>query len=268
MPTRLPGSQLFFTANLTLLFAFFLCMHASAQSAQTKDAKLRADPRFPTEMPGDKNDANLDKVDAESGLHDWHRFVRGFRKGHHFGVTGGISQPDWDLTEFEGLETYRDTAFILKLRYSYHFRLSYAFGVFLGTSLGVHSQLKNSERPYRADLGVDLPGIWGGIIYNIRPEWRFFMGVERYLSRYAPFYVEPDVDPLVREKLSVSMTEYDFCMGVDHFFRQQWALRAELHYRYANHATPDSDNSQGLLIQTDFARREPWFGIGIVFHYQ
>jgi long-subunit fatty acid transport protein len=132
----------------------------------------------------------------------------------------------------------------------------------------VHSQLEDDELPLRADLGIELPGIWGGIIYNIHPEWRFFLGVERYLSRYAPFYVEPGSGSAGREKLSISMTEYDFCAGVDHFFRRQWALRAELHYRYANHATPDSDNSQGLLIQTDFKRREPWFGIGIVFHYQ
>jgi|GEM_PF-6280503 len=166
-----------------------------------------------------------------------------------------------------------DNALVTKFRYSYHFRLSYAFGVYLGTSLGLHMQLENEDLPYQADLGVDLPGIWGGLIYNIHPEWRFFMGIERYLSRFSPFYVDTQPAgsqsaPASRQKLAVSMSEYDFCMGADYFIRRQWALRAELHYRYAVHALPDSDNSQGLLILTEFQRREPWFGVGIVFHYQ
>jgi hypothetical protein len=223
------------------------------------------DPRLPTDVPGTQNDKVLDKLDKETGLHEWHRFVRGFRKGHHFGLSLGVARPRWQLGEFSGLEDYKTTAAIVKFRYSYHFRLSYAFGVFLGSSVGIHQELEDEDNDYRADLGAEVPGIWGGLIYNLHPEWRFFLGLERYLSRYAPFYVYPSG---AREKLSVSMTEYDFVFGVDHFFAQKWALRAELHYRYAQHSIPDDGNSQNSLIQTEFSRREPWFGLGIVFHYQ
>jgi|GEM_PF-4326433 len=74
MQSKPPGSQIRSTVFIYLLFAMSAFCLDTMLFAQTSPG---ADPSLPTDNPGEENDALLDQVDADSGLHEWHRYVRG-----------------------------------------------------------------------------------------------------------------------------------------------------------------------------------------------
>mgnify|MGYP003683235395 CR=1 FL=1 len=126
--------------------------------------------------------------------HRWERSVRGFRREHNFSVSLGVDSGTW-LGQFPNSSSsvnYLSTQYQLRGRYSFHIPVWKRVGYFLGTSFG-RSIVETSGTPGFESPGVSyLPGVSGGLVWNISPGLRVSVGSDLNLVRLQDFYHEDD----------------------------------------------------------------------------
>lgn len=212
-----------------------------------------------------KQDIQRISTDQELGLHPWQRYVRGFRKKHHFSLILGASKRRWDFTKVNNIlrENFSNSAINVKFKYHYHLKINYNFGFLLGTSVGLTKVFKSSESAIDTIKSSEYPGILAGLVYNRSPNFRAWLGIERYLERMDPISIEFKDGAT---KNSLTMTTYDVTLGIDYFVLMQWALTFEAHYRYGEHNRLQSKENSTNSLSIEFEREDFGLGFGATFH--
>ncbi len=227
----------------SLIFAFLLLGLSSLSTAQPNPAE------------------EDNKIVADS----WTRYVRGFRKSHHFSMTGGIAQNKWDFSGFDsGAGAEETNSLILKLRYSFHIPWRGRLGFFLGTSMGARVESKDDKHVHKSNAGYQYPGLWAGMIFNIDSKKRLWLSYERFLERNDPIEIRT---PTLDTKIGTTMTGQDVSLGFDYFFDLRWAISFEFHYDYFKHYEPKSSESKTNPLNIEFSRQGYWAGVGVIFHH-
>ena len=198
---------------------------------------------------------------VEERVHPWRKYLRNFRREHHFALSAGSGQGSWKIGRFGSLEdkTQASSSVWLKARYSFHIQLYRGLGYFLGTSTGYAAQ--RSRGDFSAPSSWHLPGLTSGITYNLSPEFRFLLFQEVYLERFEGLSGSDNT------RLDASMLcPLDGAFGIDYFFHLNYAIRAEVHVRKAFYNPPGDSVDQLLPEGGRFEKWERCFGVGLVVH--
>lgn len=191
--------------------------------------------------------------------HPWQRYLRDFRREHHFSVSSGRGDGSWKIGRFGTQEhtNYAVSSVWLKLRYDFHIQLYQGLGYFLGSSVGYAAQ--STESGFSAPISWHLPGLTGGLVCNVNPELRFLIFQEVYLERLENMST-PDGAQLDASMLCL----LDGSLGADYFFSLNFGLRAEAHFRKAFYTPPKQAAGSLLPEGGRFEKWERWFGLGLV----
>jgi len=194
---------------------------------------------------------------------DWHQYVRGFRREHHFSTSLGYGAGTWRFSQLGDVE--RDDveveSYLSRFIYSFHIPISSSVGYFLGTSVGVSSEQFLTRR-VKVDSVYSVPGILLGLAWDYNPGLRFAVGVDHYLERYEGFSHREAVDGDQLMSFAVNVT--DLFIWTDIFFRLNLALRVELHNRQTTFIRPP--RAQEYLVGGRMAKKDQWLGLGLVYH--
>ena len=153
-----------------LIFCFFLGLFSSEI--------VRADNIVKGVL--DKSKESIGKY--RQTLHSWDSLIRGFRRGHNFGLSGCSVRTTWSSEAFQGgMDT---TEGCVNFSYGYHVKL---FRM-LGYSLGAETEFsmlgrKDAEVLVSQPTIFQLPGITGGIIFYFSPGFRILLKSTYTLER-------------------------------------------------------------------------------------
>lgn len=204
---------------------------------------------------------NLRKI--RERIRDWDQSVLGFRKEHNFSYIVGPMSGQWRVKHFNNQvnQTYKDTGWLSKVRYSYHEQLYEGFGYYLGTSAG-YWQTTGGSGSVKVDSATMLPGVVAGFSLNLTPGFRFVTGIEYYLERWNS--LAEDDDEGEDSRVSITARALEWMIGFDVFFKLKWGVRFEGHRRRVEYVRPD--DVAGKPVNILIERQDQAFAIGLVYH--
>lgn len=203
------------------------------------------------------------------GFSQWERVVRGFRREHHFAVTGGYEVGNWlvgSLGKLRSLQT-RDSGFWGRAEYTHHLQIYRGLGYFLGSSAGATYTRTDDSAPVKPPTSLIYPGVVAGAVYNFSPSIRALGAASINLERYDGLRgINPDEDgvEVPPTEISITVESYDAMIGVDFFPALQFAVRLEFHDRYQFYRKPRDAGDKP--VNADLERFDRWLGAGIVYH--
>lgn len=255
----------FNSLRAALGYAIFIsCLMSFYTNSYKLSAQSVAEKSTQPTQPQEKTLEPL-SIDAEQGLHPWQRYIRGFRKKHHFSFALGVSKQSWDLSKVDNIakQKFSNSGISLKFKYHYHLNITYDFGFFLGSTFGITRVFTSSESSIDTLTSVEYPGVLAGVVYNRSPNFRIWFAAERYLERMDPITIRYNDR---QTKNGLTMTTYDFSLGTDYFVLRRWALTFEAHYRYAEHNRLQSKENSTNSLSISFERQDFGLGFGLTFH--
>lgn len=196
---------------------------------------------------------------------NWSGYTGSFRKDHNFALHLGTSQTRWTVKPWDRSVQFNPVSrgYFSKFQYTFHIPLVASFGYFLGSSLGVETDLQRESEGFYSSVSYQLPGILFGLVMNFSPRFRLSTGVDVYLERIDNLVWQ---DEYTITQLSVNMlTLADMSVALDYFFRIDWAMRMEAHSRNVRYSSPQK-NKEEKVVSSDLKRSDQWLGIGIVYH--
>jgi hypothetical protein len=194
----------------------------------------------------------------------WERVVRGFRREHHFAVTGGILQGSWQVANFGPLRDLQigDDGFWTRGEYTYHLQIFGPFGYMLGSSAGATYARTADDAAVKSPTSLIYPGVVAGLVYNISPRVRALGAISVNLERYdglrAVAQGQQDTE------ISITMESYDAMAAIDVFAAMNLAIRVEGHDRYQIYRRPR--NAGDKPVNAGLQRLDRWYGAGLVYH--
>jgi hypothetical protein len=194
----------------------------------------------------------------------WERVVRGFRREHHFAVTGGILQGSWQVANFGPLRDLQigDDGFWTRGEYTYHLQIFGPFGYMLGSSTGATYTRTADAAAVKPPTSLIYPGVVAGLVYNISPRIRALGAISVNLERYDGLRA---VAPGEQDtEISITMESYDAMAAVDVFATLNVAIRLEGHDRYQIYRRPR--NAGDKPVNAGLQRLDRWYGAGLVYH--
>jgi|GEM_PF-2055219 len=215
-----------------------------------------------------ENRPALKKMELKLGtddVHDWERYVRGFRREHQFALVAGYSSGVWELHRvgtMEG-EKSREKGVFGKFQYSFHLPLYKGFGYLLGSSFGSLYESSSTGSRFRSVPSVMLPGVLAGFVLNVTPAIRCFLAGEVYLERFDGLQDRDGQEP--DERIHITTETFDGSFGVDWFYSLKWAVRAEGHLRRLVYVRPQEP--AGKPVDANIKKRDEWVGLGIAHHF-
>lgn len=198
-------------------------------------------------------------------VHNWERYVRGFRREHHFALVAGYSSGVWELHRIgtiEGEKSHQKGIFG-KFQYSFHLPIYRGFGYLLGSSFGGLYESSASGSDFRTVPSVMLPGVLAGFVLNVTPAFRCYLAGEIYLERFDGLQDRDGVGP--DERIHITTETFDGSFGFDWFYSLKWAVRAEGHLRRLVYVRPQEP--AGKPVDANIKKRDEWVGLGIAHHF-
>lgn len=194
----------------------------------------------------------------------WERVVRGFRREHHFGVTGGYLRGSWNVSSFGPLKNTQigDEGFWTRGEYTYHLQIYDGFGYLLGSSLGTTYTRTSDVAALKPPTSLIYPGVVVGAVYNISPRFRLLGAGSVNLERYDGLRALAEGQD--ETQISITMESYDAQAALDIFVAINFAIRIEGHDRYQLYRKPR--NAGDKAVNADIDRFDRWYGAGIVYH--
>ncbi len=194
----------------------------------------------------------------------WDRVVRGFRREHHFALTGGYLRGAWHVGKFGALseQVVSDVGLWSRAEYTYHLQIFQGFGYFLGSSLGATYTRTEDAAELKPPTSLIYPGMAFGVVYNISPVFRLLaagnVNLERYDGLRALAAGQKDTE------IAITMESYDGAVAMDIFATINLAIRIEGHDRFQLYRKPR--NASDKPVNADLERLDRWYGAGIVYH--
>lgn len=203
-------------------------------------------------------------LEADS-FHDWERYVRGFRREHHFAVVAGYSSAVWELFRIGTIEGERqhEKGIFTKFQYSFHLPIYQGFGYLLGSSFGTLYESSNENARFRTVPSIMLPGVLAGFVLNFSPVFRTYLAGEIYLERFDGIQDRDKVGE--DEKIHITTETFDGSAGFDWFYNLKWAVRVEGHLRRLVYVRPQLPD--GKPVDANIKKRDTWVGMGITHHF-
>lgn len=211
--------------------------------------------------PVSKMELNLESED----VHNWERYVRGFRREHQFAMVAGYSSGVWELHRFGTLEDERvnEKGAFAKFQYSFHLPIYSGFGYLLGSSFGTLYESSKSDSKFRSVPSIMLPGVLAGFVLNISPSIRCTIAGEIYLERFDGIQDRDNVGS--DDSIHITTETFDGSAGIDWFYSLKWALRIEGHLRRLVYVRPQEPD--GKPVDANIKKRDEWVGAGVVHHF-
>ncbi len=198
----------------------------------------------------------------------WERVVRGFRREHHFGVTGGYLRGNWNVSKFGPVTDMQigDDGFWTRGEYTYHLQIYEGFGYLLGSSLGTTHTRTADLAALKPPTSLIYPGVVVGAVYNISPRVRLLGAGSINLERYDGLraLALDSAGGQEDSEISITMESYDAQAALDIFVAINLAIRIEGHDRYQLYRKPR--NAGDKPVNADIERFDRWYGAGIVYH--
>lgn len=204
-------------------------------------------------------------------VHRWERYVRGFRREHHFALMSGITSGRWQIKRLGQITAEQDfdaSGVYGRFQYSFHLPLWGGFGYFLGSSFGYHYESADKRQTFRPVDAIGFPGVLAGFILNINPALRIGAGIDASLERFNGLSERPR-DCLGQEdckptKIYVTMQSYYLSGFIDVFYDLDWAIRLEMAQRELRYSRPES--ASGFPVDANLRKADRWLGLGFVRH--
>jgi|GEM_PF-2114088 len=194
----------------------------------------------------------------------WERVVRGFRREHHFAVTGGYLKGTWQVGNLGSMRdrSIADSGFWTRGEYTYHLQIYGPFGYMLGSSTGATYTRTVDGAELKPPTSLIYPGVVAGLVYNISPRIRALGAVSVNLERYDGLRAVVPGEP--ETAVSITMESYDSMAAVDLFATINLAVRLEGHERYQFYRRPR--NAGDKPVNAGLERFDRWYGAGLVYH--
>ena len=197
-------------------------------------------------------------------IHEWDRYVRGFRRDHNFALVSGIGVGVWQVNSFGSLTSERfpsDTIFT-RFQYSFHLPIWRGFGYVLGSGMGYVHESSARDSVFQTVPAVQLPGILAGFVWNFSPALRLGTSLEAYLERLNGL---KERDGTARDpRVHITMETWDLSTWFDGFYALDWAFRVETHWRQSAFKRPRSP--EGKAVDANIRRTDRWVAAGLVYH--
>lgn len=209
------------------------------------------------------------RLDRED-LHEWEKYVRGFRREHHFTWVAGYSDSTWEVYRLGSLEDrkfHRDGIYG-KFQYSFHLPIHDGFGYALGSSFGSMIESRRNKAAaadddFKSVPSIMFPGVLAGLVMNFSPAWRFGVFGEVYLERFDGLREQDEVDE--DTEIHITTESFDGSIALDWFMALKWAIRLEGHQRRLLYVRPQAP--EGKPVDANIKKREQWYGAGLVYHF-
>jgi hypothetical protein len=207
---------------------------------------------------------SVDKiVEYRKNLHEWDKYVLGFRAAHNFSLALGYARSNWQVNAFPGMETEQSSsnnAAFSKLRYEYHLKIYRSLGYFIGSSGGYLLEADNANS-VQTSYSWMVPGILVGLTWNAGSVLRLNFGLDCYPERWKHLQHFDSEQP---NKVSVTANVMDLFFAVDYFYKLKQAIRLEYHSRELKHR--HLRNSSGTELDFDVKKNDKIVGISILYH--
>lgn len=246
-------------------FAALVAVFCLALPARAQDALENAKDEI-TSLPNPE----LDEFVSKAEIHEWDRYVRGFRRDHNFALSAGVSQGIWNVKRLGTLEKrkFRNSGVYSRFQYSFHLPLWRGFGYMLGSSFGYHYESSDRRRPFAPVPAYIFPGILTGLVVNISPVFRAAATFEANMERHDGVREQDGKEP--DPEISITLEAFDFGAYFDVFYDLAWAIRVEAHHRHLDYLEPrctrDNCRNKGFDVNANFKKEDDWLGIGLVHH--
>ena len=191
---------------------------------------------------------------------DWEKYVRYFRKEHSISILSGYSSKRWSFsTKDASSEVSKIRGVEFSIRYSYDVSLYRRVGFFLGTLFFYKIPLSSDFLDCFNEF--NLPGISGGLVLNLSPMFRMYLGSDLTVVRVTDLSRKdyPGVD------IDISMVDLGTTFITDIFFSLKSGLRIEGSYGVYIDKLFYKDNF-GDDIPRDYKIRTFKIKIGYVYH--
>ncbi|MBP9709130.1 MAG: hypothetical protein KBD78_15955 [Oligoflexales bacterium] len=234
----------------------------SPASGQNDNELLKALPDFQSLKPL----LTLDFSALQNNYHPWRQYTGEFRELHHFSYDFGYGQSVFHINKLAGLTSQNLTAKSQIHRFHYNFYLPIydRLGYFLGSSFGVVFDSPDNEKLDFESQSIEFPGLTLGLSYNFSPLLRlnmtFMAGIERMHDLKAP----SASDASQEQTLAINLRTWDRSVGLDYFYRLNWALKFSYHQKISSYSPPKDANKTHL--DASFSKSAAWFGLGISYH--
>jgi hypothetical protein len=207
----------------------------------------------------------------QRNIHIWKRYVRDFRRDHHFALIAGGSQGFWRVSRLGTIhdKSFASRSIVTRAQYSFHLPLYRGFGYLLGSTSGYEYEIVPAKAVFLPASAYQFPTLLFGLVYNFTPGVRTAIGMDYGISRMEDVAerdsISGRVDGLPDDPtISVTLSTVDIGWTGDYFVSLNWALRLEGHLRLTKYAQPKKLNGQAL--DADFRKNDKWLGAGLVFH--
>lgn len=172
------------------------------------------------------------KLGDREEQHQWQRFVRSFRQGHHFSLSGGRSNATWYVENFGEVTdaTYETTGWDSTFTYAFFLPIYRKLGYYLGTSAGF-SRYASEISSFTPPLVTKYPGVVSGVAYAPHPGLRFGGGLNAYLERWDGILARHSSGTTrdLTRSIEITTETVDINAFCDVFWALPWALRIEAH---------------------------------------
>jgi hypothetical protein len=211
------------------------------------------------------------KIFPQRNIHIWKRYVRDFRRDHHFAIVVGGARGSWKVSKFGTIhnQSFASKGFVTRAQYSFHLPIFRGFGYLLGSTCGYEYEITDEKVAFQPKPAYEFPTLLVGLAYNFTPGVRTAISVDYGISRMEEVEERdsrsgrldglPD-DPII----GVTLTTLDLGWSTDYFVGLNWAIRFDAHWRLQKHAPPKK--LAGQAIDADFRKDDRWLGLGLVFH--
>jgi hypothetical protein len=198
-------------------------------------------------------------------IHEWDRWVRGFRREHNFSLVTGVTSGIWEVNRFGTVEASRfaSEGLMARFQYSSHLQIWRGFGYFLGSGAGYVHERSSGTSAFQAVPAVQFPGILTGLVLNVSPAVRFGGSLEAWLERLSGLRERDGVGK--EPKIHITMESWNASLWFDGFYSLHWAVRVEAHWRRAFFRRPASP--EGKAVDVNIWKADRAVTTGLVYHF-
>lgn len=192
--------------------------------------------------------------------HKWDKAVRGFRKGHNFGLLGSYRRTAFQLSGGGPKKEVSRRLFAGQLRYAYHIQSDRSVGYFLGSTLGYIEPQSSGPEGLEYQRYMEFPSLMIGGVFNGSSYFRLHTYFEGFLTRLEGFRREPLINAIATTGETIRAG-----MGFDLFYLLEWGVTFNASYYWSKLRVPkpESDASHGVDSVIILGNS---FSIGLVLH--
>lgn len=192
--------------------------------------------------------------------HKWDKAVRGFRKGHNFGLLGAYRRTAFQLS---GGGTRREVSrqlLVGQLRYAYHIQSDRSVGYFLGSTLGYVEPQSRGPQRLEYQRYMEFPSLMIGGVFNGSSYFRLHTYFEGFLTRLEGFNRNPLVNAIDTTGETIRAG-----MGFDLFYFLEWGVTFNASYYWSKLRVPKPESDAAHDVDAVIISGNS-FAVGLVLH--